>query len=92
MASQTEKRTHLPAWATVALLLLALAVLYVLSIGPVTAVVFMMGGTRLTQLSDAFYSPIIHLARGTFLEDPLFLYVVWWWDLLGAHAVIKIPY
>jgi hypothetical protein len=78
----TEKHDESPGgaafWAAAALVVvvLILPVLYVLSIGPVVAVLEKMGAGH--EMAEVFYAPVIWLHDHTLLKEPLEAYAQMW--------------
>jgi len=77
MSTPTDRPKHGPAWIIAVALLMP--ILYVLSMGPVVALVEKTGG-RGREASRTFYAPVIWLHDNTFLKKPLEYYgELWGW-------------
>lgn len=76
------KSSHTAAWSAV---IVALPLMYVLSIGPVAYLAHKLGMySAASGLAQAFYAPVIWLHDHTVCKAPLESYLDWW-ERLGEQ-------
>jgi hypothetical protein len=76
MADENDKSNFSRVWAMIALSVVALPLLYVLSVGPAGIVTHKF--PQLGPPATVFYQPLIWLHDHTFLKGPLEAYVNFW--------------